>query len=147
MKGTKHLQSFLHRDPSGTIKNVIDADLSSIPNQPGAYVFFSDGEKFTYPNGKSRVIYIGKTTNLKRRIRKHKKIMCELDVIKVSERSEYWWYSRYQYFVKFGCNLCYFTTRGTQDPKDLENILIDNFYNRFFALPVGNGAISYRVEK
>ena len=36
-----------------------DLEISSIPQKPGAYIMFSHETKFIYPEGQSKVIYIG----------------------------------------------------------------------------------------
>ncbi len=133
-----------YREPDGCIENLLDKDaLEDIPEISGAYIFVSDGQKFIYPEGKSKVIYIGKGDNLKKRIRSHYS-----DLNKIVDMSEYenlqkWRYSRYQYMRKFGCRVFWYTTRGVQSSKQLETNLLADFYDKYFALPVGNGAFSY----
>lgn len=142
-----NLRPFSYREPDLIIDNIFDfEDFSEIPEKSGAYIITSHKQKFTYPNGVSKIIYIGKSSNLKRRIQTHKRVVLEIKNLRKDERNSYWYYSRYQYIAKFGGKVYLFTTRGKQDEKNLENKLIENFYDRYFALPVGNGAISYRKE-
>jgi hypothetical protein len=60
----------MHRDLSflkafrsqhdGFASDLLDYEqISSIPNKPGAYIMFSHETKFIYPEGQSKVIYIG----------------------------------------------------------------------------------------
>ena len=43
-----------------------------IPSKGGVYIFVSKEQKFIYPKGESRVIYIGESSNLRRRLYEHK---------------------------------------------------------------------------
>lgn len=141
----KILKPFCHREPNYSIEDLLlFEDFSNVPSTPGAYILASEEQAFIYPNGKSRIIYIGKSDNLRSRLRTHRRIIKELSSIKKGERNVAWWYQRYQYLAKFGCRAYFFTIRGTQDAKNLENLLLEHFYDKYLALPVGNGAISYR---
>jgi excinuclease UvrABC nuclease subunit len=140
-----NLKTFSHRNPDRIITDIFSFDdYLSIPRTPGAYIFASQKDKFLYPNGLSKIIYIGKTTNLRRRIRTHMNVVLEIRNLKKSDRNSYWYYQRHQYVAKYGGKIYYFSIKGLQDAKNLENRLIENFYDRYLALPVGNGAISYR---
>jgi len=142
-----NLRPFCHREPDRIISDIFNIeDYSEIPTIPGAYIFASKNEKFLYPNGLSRIIYIGKTTNLRRRIRTHLSVVSEIKSLKKSERNSNWYYPRHQYLAKFGGKLYCFSIKGLQDAKNLENKLIEQFYDKYFALPVGNGAISFRKK-
>lgn len=124
-----------------------DYDTSFFPASPGAYVIASPNTKFIYPNGNSKVYYIGKSNNLKTRIADHCLWFNRLYISHKYQRLEEWYYSRYQYGAKFGANIYWFTTRGLQDPVDLELKLMSDFYDRYFAIPVGNGAFSFGRKK
>lgn len=137
------LRSFTIRKPDYHVKDVRDADqIKNIPSSPGSYVFISKDKKLTYPNGQSQVIYIGKSDNLRRRIKAHLRALQDLHTNK-SERAKLGYYSRYQYFRSFGCEIFCYTIRGKQSSKQAESWLLYDFYNRYLALPIGNGANSY----
>ncbi|OYX23437.1 MAG: hypothetical protein B7Z16_02550 [Algoriphagus sp. 32-45-6] len=139
----KFIQS-VSRNPSNQISNIErDIDFYSIPESSGAYLILSSKEEFIYPSGKSRVIYIGMSTNLRRSIKNHVKNFDELKGIPKNKRKNFWYYSRYNYMVKFGCRIIWYTTKGTETPKSLESKLIEDFYSQFHSLPIGNGAFSY----
>ena len=140
------LRQFLSdfRNPDGYAGCIFSSDfIGQIPSKKGVYIIVSDHQKFIYPNGESKVIYIGTSDNLFLRLNSHQKISVALKQTKISERIYDWHYSRYQYIAKFGGNVFWFTTRGTQTKKVLEEDILDRFYNRFLALPVGNGAFSF----
>ena len=139
-----NLRPFCHREPEGIIDIFSLTDYSSIPKNPGAYIFVSYDQKFLYPNGSSKIIYIGKAENLRQRIQTHKRIITEVSNLKKSDKNSYWYFARYQYLAKFGGKLYYFTRKGSQEAKNLENLLLEEFYDRYLSLPVGNGARSFR---
>ncbi len=74
----------------------------------------------------------------------HSKSFNSLKSLPKSQRKNYWYYSRYNYMVAFGCQIVWFTRRGTQSIKDLESTLIEDFYNKHHAIPIGNGAFSFK---
>jgi excinuclease UvrABC nuclease subunit len=125
------------------IKNIYkSSEYESVPKKPGAYIFLSLNQKFIYPNGQSKVIYIGMSKNLKTRLNGHRRHFNLLKNMDTEERYQEWYYSRYQYMESFGGEIYYFTRQGPQDPKNLENKLLDYFYYKYLSLPVGNGAFS-----
>lgn len=83
------------------------------------------------------------STYLRNRIKSHVKNFDELKGIPKSKRKNFWYYSRYNYMVKFGCRIIWYTTQGTETPKSLESKLIEDFYSQYHSLPIGNGAFSY----
>jgi hypothetical protein len=119
--------------------------LDSVPNIPGVYIIVStDGTKFIYPNGRNSVMYIGMSTDLNCRLKRHvdifkyisdnlrdHKVMC-------NQCSQ-----RYHYFRVFGAKVYVFTRRGTQDPKEMEALFLGKFYEKYLSLPVSNGARSF----
>lgn len=117
-------------------------DFSIIPEKPGSYVLLSNRQRFIYPEGTSKVIYIGMSKNLRARIKNHLKNINELNGIKKKYRREYWYYSRYNYLVKYGCRVYWITTEG--NPKNLESMVIDKFYSKYHSIPIGNGAFSFK---
>ena len=140
-----NLKPFCHREPFYVVEDLLSFEsFREIPEIPGVYILASSDQKFIYPNGQSRIIYIGKSEKLRARIKNHKKGITELSSISKGIRGEAWWYTRYQYLVKFGCRAYFFSPRGTQEAKNLENQLLGQFYYKYLALPVGNGAISFR---
>ncbi len=133
------------RKPKGVIKywSEIEELDSSLTTVPGVYVIFSREQKFVYPNGKSRVIYIGMSKHLRNRISDHFNAYRKIKAMTKYEKIDSWRYSRYFYMTKFDAGVAWFTTRGKQTAKSLERDIISDFYDRYHALPVGNGAYSY----
>lgn len=143
----RELRKFLNgfREPDGMISDLYDPDSCDfVPNKSGAYIFLSQNQKFIYPNGESTLIYIGMSTNLSSRIKTHSKASIEIKSLPKNEILNKWYYSRYHYINSFGCKLFWYTTRGTQNEKNLESELIRMFYDKFYSLPIGNGAFSFQ---
>jgi excinuclease UvrABC nuclease subunit len=129
----------------GFIYDILDfSEINLIPTLPGAYILISHDTKFIYPEGQSKVIYIGKGDNLNRRVFEHHKATFDLISIPKRDRKYYLYYSRYQYMAKFGCSVIWFSRRGPQNAKDLESVLIELFYNKYNSLPVGNASFSFK---
>ncbi len=141
------LHQFLkdYREPKGFTKYFSETERfeTELTNIPGVYVIFSRKQEFVYPKGLSRIIYIGKSEKLRNRIREHFNSYRKLQNLTKPERTEYWRYSRYFYMTEFDAMAAWFTTRGKQTAKQLETDIIDYFYEKYNALPVGNGAFSY----
>lgn len=134
----------LRRNPSDEIIDIEgDMNFQSIPKAKGAYLILSSKERFIYPSGKSRVIYIGMSSDLRERIKSHIVNYDKLKGIPKNQRKNFWYYSRYNYMVKYGSRIIWYTTKGTETPKSLESKLIEDFYSQFHSLPIGNGAFSY----
>ncbi len=128
----------------GCIENIFDySKINSIPTHPGAYILISHGTKFIYPEGQSKVIYIGKANNLYKRVSEHFKDARGLKSIPKKDRKDYTYYSRYHYMIKFGCSVIWFSRRGTQNAKNLESKLMFLFYSKYHSLPVGNASFSF----
>jgi len=143
---TRDLLSFLkdHRDPDGFIHDIFDLDsFCDVSDKSGVYIIVSQGQKFVYPNGESRVIYVGMSSCLSSRLRQHHRLALEIRNLKKADRKNDWYYSRYQYISSYGAKIYYFTTRGLQNPKNMEEKIIGRFYDRYLSLPVGNGAFSF----
>ena len=115
-------------------------NLSDIPNCAGVYIIMSAKTRFIYPEGTSRIIYIGKTDNLQRRLKEHKRHLNSLSW----DCQEYWCCERYHYMDKYGARIYFYKCRGTQDAKELEAKVMLDFYKRYLATPVGNSARSFR---
>lgn len=113
----------------------------------GVYVIeATDGFKFPYPKGKSKVIYIGESDDLMVRLKKHRKNLNELwDDIDygIYDDDEPWPCDRYQYMRYHGAKVYYYKCLRTQEAKNLESKVLWAFYTKYRALPVGNGAKSY----
>ncbi len=134
-----------YRKPKGVIKyfSEIESLDTALANEPGIYVIFSREQKFIYPNGQSRVIYIGKSDNIRNRMSVHFNAYKRIKSMTKAEKIEYWRSYRYFYMDKFDAGIAWFTTRGTQTSKQLETKIMEFFYDKYLALPVGNGAYSY----
>lgn len=114
-----------------------------VPEKPGAYILLSHDTSFIYPNGTSKVVYIGMSSNLKSRIHGHFIHLNRIRTIPLNKIKEYWYYSRYNYLDRFGCKLYLFLNRKNETPKELESLIIEAFYSRYHSLPIGNGAFSF----
>lgn len=138
-----HLRFFEARWFDGFI-DLLEDDEEEIPEASGAYVLgTSDGTKLVYPWGMSPVFYIGKASNLRKRLADHKKFTNQ--AIRDHEELRFW--PRYQYGAAYGIKLAWFTCRGKQRPGNLEASLIDDFYSRYGAIPSANGAWPKGVKK
>lgn len=97
---------------------------------------------FRYPKKDSPVFYIGTSNHLKRRLKSHLKLYKEAKDDFNSNKN--WQYSRYNYAVAFGADVYYMRITGREKEKSLESKAIEGFYDKYGALPVGNGAFSFR---
>lgn len=127
-------------------KDLLKDDLSNISECPALYIITSKGQKFLYPNGESRVIYIGKADKkggICRRLKEHQRnLKCVHEAINSNSLND-WWAERYLYMEKFGAHVYIYPVRRNQEAKDLESRCMWNFYNKYHATPVGNGARSF----
>jgi len=119
-----------------------------IENRNGCYIISSPTHQFEYPNGKSSIIYIGKSDKLYRRLylehyQKHLKKLRENKDFGIYEKSVLMVPSRYQYMRKWGARVDVFYCKGKQESKEFESLLIASFYNKYRAIPIGNGARSF----
>lgn len=142
------LKEYIDKDRAYKIEGplAIFDDVSSIENMPdkkGIYFIASRKHRFVYPNGNSPIIYIGKADNLRKRLMGHSR---EARNAKETRKTQ-WVYSRYNYIMMDGGADVYFlTTITNENPKGLESRALEDFYNKYWALPVGNGAFSYRSK-
>jgi excinuclease UvrABC nuclease subunit len=144
----KDLAFLESRKHDGSIFDLLNPEeINLIPTTPGAYILISHGTKFIYPEGQSKVIYIGKGNNLRKRLLDHHKGAHGLKSIPKKERKDYTYYSRYHYILKFGCEVIWISRRGTEKAKDLESKLIFSFYSKYQSLPVGNASFSFKESK
>lgn len=135
-------------DASFDLRDFADADFEC-PIQKGdigVYIISGD-RKYTYPNGKeSPVIYIGQSDELLRRLKdKHftkglKRLLADPDrgINKNRQLA-----SRYQYMYYDGSHVDVFKRRGSQRSKEFGSFVLNQFYQKYRALPVGNGARSF----
>lgn len=130
--------------------NLSEEEIQDVSSGPGVYVIVAaDRTKFIYPKGKSSVMYIGKATNLRRRLREH---LRDMNICLANESEDLKAHiqhnSRSWYFHSFGAYVYTFNClRSTQDAKNLESEIIWRFYEKYRSLPVGNGARSFGVER
>lgn len=127
----------------GAINNLEFDDLTDLPTQEGVYIITSDTTKFTYPKGMSKVIYIGKASSIRRRLKEHQS---NLRIVKADTTNKYWDLNRYNYMKYHGAQVLYYLCLGNQDSKDLESDILFKFYDKYGAMPVGNGARSFHKE-
>lgn len=112
----------------------------------GVYIISStDGTKYTYPNGKkSPILYIGMSDDLLRRLKEHYyRLRLLLDNKDYGIEDNIMLASRYQYMYYNGSHVDVFKCRGYQESKNLESMILNQFYQKFRAIPVGNGARSF----
>ncbi|MDY4558399.1 MAG: hypothetical protein SPE09_07045 [Alloprevotella sp.] len=146
LKESKISPGFRENNGPDIVFDLMDADaLQEVPEVSGVYIIVAtNGTKFPYPKGNSPVMYIGMSKNLHQRLTHHyrgtKNVAAEIEDYK---RMNCQCNPRYHYFREFGAKVYVFTRRGLQDPKCQESIYIGKFYEKYFALPVGNGARSF----
>ena len=120
--------------------------LNEVRDVAGAYVIVAgDRTHFIYPQGKSSVIYIGESTQLRTRLKQHLRNLRDLEQCETDDLHRYnEANTRYQYFKSFGAYVyLFYCLKSTQDSKDLESWILWKFYEKHRALPVGNGARSF----
>lgn len=114
-----------------------DGGIGYVPKSGGAYVLgTSDGTLLRYPWGSSAVFYIGKSSSLWRRLRKHR----NRTIGAIKDHDSKRWLPRYQFGAAFGTDFAYYSRRGPQNEQNIEASLINCFYDRFGSIPVANSA-------
>lgn len=116
--------------------------VNDIRDKSGIYFFVSKSHRYIYPSGESPIIYIGTSNNLKRRLKEHLKSFHTAQ--QHLYKKDIWIYSRYNYIIHHGADVYYLPTIGKEDAKNLESKVLENFFDKYASLPVGNGAFSYR---
>lgn len=116
--------------------------LEDVPNEPGIYIMVAKKGDFVYPKKKTPVFYIGTSKQLKNRLKRHLGRYKEAKDDFKKHKS--WNYSRYNYAVAFGADIYYMRITGRETSKALESKAMEGFYDKYGALPVGNGAFSFR---
>lgn len=116
-----------------------------IEDVSGVYIIASsDNTRFIYPKGSNGVIYIGKSDHLVQRLKTH---LANLRMVKACDEellcNHQQVNQRYQYMNSFGAKVYIYYCRKTQDAKWLESYILHRFYEKYRALPVGNGARSF----
>ena len=140
-------------DASFDLRDFLDKDFDCPISRDdiGVYLISStDGTQYTYPNGKkSPIIYIGKSDDLLRRLKDEhftkglKRLLNNQDW---GIEKNYQLASKYQYMYYNGSHVDVFKCRGKQESKEIESMFLNQFYQKYRALPVGNGARSYGKE-
>ena len=121
--------------------DLLEVDIESVPTAGGAYVLgTSDGTMLTYPWGSSPVFYIGKATNLRRRLLTHRNHICGAR----QDHDDHWW-PRYQYGAAFGADCAYYSRSGPENVQNIESLLIETFYDVLGSIPVANSAWPSRI--
>lgn len=119
-----------------------------LDDSPGIYIIETvDRFKFPYPKGQSKVIYIGMSDKLRTRILEHRRTIRHLKETKGqygTKANGPWVSSKHQYMYKHGAHVFIYKCRRKQDAKNEESSALWSFYLTYRALPVGNGAKSYR---
>lgn len=125
----------------GDLREDSPVGLAEIPRQSGVYIIASDKQRFVYPYHTSRIIYIGETDNLYRRIHEHRQNLLNLNL---DFANNVWCNDRYHYMDRFGARIYYYKCLQRQEAKILESRIMEAFYEYYLATPVGNGARSFR---
>lgn len=134
-------------DLSFDLKKWDETYVDKLDGRKGCYVISSTRKKFTYPNGEqSRVLYIGLSNNLYKRLGTHfrnlKKLMDNPDY-GVEGNNITMLANRYQYMYYHGARVDVFFCKGKQSEKEFESMLMTYFYCKYRSVPVGNGARSF----
>lgn len=118
--------------------------VKSVSHSAGVYIIVSDYTRYIYPNGESKVIYIGKADDLHQRLTTHyrnlkKVIKEERSILQRHEIPP----MRYLYMKYHGAKVFTFYCLKSQNAKDLESYIMLRFFEKYRSLPVGNGARSF----
>ena len=127
-------------------------DLNKVTDSPGVYIIeAADKFRFPYPKGNSSILYIGMSdSSLRGRLKRHRlhlKELCDTNGQHGMADNEEWVCQRYQYMYYHGAKVYYYSRKGKQEAKNLEAEILWQFYAKYRALPVGNGAKSYSKPK
>lgn len=121
-------------------KALRDVEQHDIPKQAGVYFFRTgDGRLLGYPEGSSRVFYIGKSINLRKRLYTHAKFHNEAGSKDTRTLDVY--YTRYEYSSRFDGEYCFIV--GDQ-PKLMEEAALERFALRHFSFPLANAVGSWK---
>ena len=127
-----------------TIEDAFQSDdcFDSVPDEPGIYIMVAQKREFVYPKKDSPVFYIGTSKHLRSRLKTH--FRRYKDAKTDFNKHTSWNYSRYNYAVAFDADIYYMRITGRENEKALESKAMDGFYDKYGALPVGNGDFSFR---
>ncbi len=141
---SKHINKDIIESKISMIENafISDDNFENIPDAPGIYIMVARTCNFIYPKKKSPVFYIGTSKLLKTRLKKH--LRCYNEASSDFFLHSSWNYSRYNYDVAFGADIYYMRITGRECSKDLESKAMEGFYDKYGAIPVGNGAFSFK---
>lgn len=137
---------FISEYEKSPVKNFWKLDNDDIPESPGAYILIARKDiSFIYPQGKSRIFYIGQSTNLRNRLHFHLKAATEAR----DTRENYpVYFPRYEYAAKYASGYCYIKTWQNKSPRILEGEVMGRFAIKYLSPPVANGAGSWdRISK
>ena len=126
------------------IENAFQSDdcFDDVPDKPGIYIMVAKKRAFVYPKKESPVFYIGTSKQLKRRLKTH---LNHYKKAKIAyNTNDSWQNGRYNYAIAFDADIYYMRITGREKEKILESKAIEGFYDKYGALPVGNGAFSFR---
>ena len=146
LKESKYSESFRNMRGHDDELSLTESEICNVTTGSGVYIIVAeDKTKFVYPLGTSPVIYIGKADNLRRRLREH---LQSLNYVVANEegdlRNHIEHCPRYHYIQYHGAYIYLFhCLKKTQDAKELESFILWKFYEKYRALPVGNGARSF----
>jgi len=101
-----------------------------VPEAAGIYFFVSKRFAFKYPQRKSKIYYIGRAKNLRKRLQTHKRYATQKRRL-----NRYW--GRYEYARAFGC-VVYWLQVSSRSVKRKEKECIKRFGKFFLAPPVTN---------
>lgn len=119
-----------------------DDCFDDVTNESGIYIMLAKRQRFAYPKKESPVFYIGTSKHLRKRLNTHLRLYKQAKDDFKTHCS--WHYSRYNYAAAFGTNIYYMRITGRENEKNLESKALEGFYDKYGALPVGNGAFSFR---
>lgn len=116
-----------------------------VTEEQGIYIITSDDNtSFIYPNGNSRVLYIGESKHMRDRLLEHRKglerVLASSEISMGAQN-----FQRYHYMKAFGARVYIFYVLKKQVSKNLEAYVLGKFYERYHSLPVANGARSFTV--
>lgn len=149
-RGFEFLNYHIAKSLDGKIEHVGDLFndnnlWENVPTSRGIYIICSNDTKFKYPKGESKIMYIGMSSNIRRRLKSHYKHY--LEAKDDWNRCEIWISNKYNYMKAFGADVFFIKTTGNENEKYLESRALEGFYDRYYAIPVGNGAKSFRKSK
>lgn len=130
LKGFRSTRGF-----DGEVEDLLEDNLTNLPPREGVYIITSHSKKFIYPWGESKVIYIGKSNSIRRRLNEHHRA--------INRKSQDWDADKHNYMREYGASAVYYLTLGKQDSKNLESEILYRFFSKYGAMPVGNAARSF----